>query len=605
MKKIIAALLSFALCFGALPVLGAYAVSTTSSLTDFNETSYTVLASTDSKIVKVGRTMTVNNYPAFSGGASGFVTTFTGTSLYMHLCGGKGEIDFAFLIDSTDASKATRFRSAGNSGWYCVAKNLSSGSHTVRVVQRDTGNWFSFDKIATDGTFAAAPAVTGPTVEVYGDSITEGACMFEGVYSETYGGYATEAGYLLNADMRIASISGGGITENSKGNCTFFDSQNPHRFYEKFNINTNLGAYTRSAPDAVVINVGTNDNNHINDDANYTLDDYVNTYLAWLSDIHETYPNAKVVCVLGSVRDDRPNIETMLERLQKDVVDEANRVAGETYVYFMEQVNCGGYEELGRAWDNLHPNYYTQQYYGLQLARYLNDLLGLGQTLDELPALTAKPPKHVINEDDVLQMHGVSYASSSEYDSSKNASAAFDGDNYTYWQANGTAASQSGEAWVSVTLDDVYTLASAFVDWNTITASGTCEIEVSLNGTDWTVAASFTPTEDEDLIEFETPVQAQHLRLHIHGTASTKGYWPEVLTVSAFAEKTDGVKGDINGDSKVDAADVTALARHVGQIETVTDAQLLKNADVTANSSVDADDLTKLARFVGQIDIEL
>ncbi len=60
-------------------------------------------------------------------------------------------------------------------------------------------------------------------------------------------------------------------------------------------------------------------------------------------------------------------------------------------------------------------------------------------------------------------------------------------------------------------------------------------------------------------------------------------------------------KGDVNGDGEVDAKDLTALARHVAKIETITDETLLQNADVTNDTEVTAADLTKLARYVARI----
>ena len=59
--------------------------------------------------------------------------------------------------------------------------------------------------------------------------------------------------------------------------------------------------------------------------------------------------------------------------------------------------------------------------------------------------------------------------------------------------------------------------------------------------------------------------------------------------------------GDVNGDGEVDANDLTALSRHIAQIETLTDATLLKNADVTGDNKVNADDLVLLARYVSKI----
>ena len=56
---------------------------------------------------------------------------------------------------------------------------------------------------------------------------------------------------------------------------------------------------------------------------------------------------------------------------------------------------------------------------------------------------------------------------------------------------------------------------------------------------------------------------------------------------------------DLDGD--VDAADLTALARHVAKISMISNAGALANADVTKDGSIDAQDLTRLARFVSKI----
>ncbi len=61
-------------------------------------------------------------------------------------------------------------------------------------------------------------------------------------------------------------------------------------------------------------------------------------------------------------------------------------------------------------------------------------------------------------------------------------------------------------------------------------------------------------------------------------------------------------RGDVNLDGKVDAADLTVLARHVSNISLLTDPQALLNADVTGGDGISASDLTKLARFVAHIE---
>ena len=64
-------------------------------------------------------------------------------------------------------------------------------------------------------------------------------------------------------------------------------------------------------------------------------------------------------------------------------------------------------------------------------------------------------------------------------------------------------------------------------------------------------------------------------------------------------------RGDVNLDGRVDAADLTVLARHVSNISLLTDPQALANADVTGGDGISASDLTKLARFVARIVDEL
>ncbi len=66
-----------------------------------------------------------------------------------------------------------------------------------------------------------------------------------------------------------------------------------------------------------------------------------------------------------------------------------------------------------------------------------------------------------------------------------------------------------------------------------------------------------------------------------------------------------GMLGDVNLDGSVDAADLTALARHVSNIERLTDPEALANADVTGEGDISAADLTRLARYVAKIINEL
>ena len=71
--------------------------------------------------------------------------------------------------------------------------------------------------------------------------------------------------------------------------------------------------------------------------------------------------------------------------------------------------------------------------------------------------------------------------------------------------------------------------------------------------------------------------------------------------VSVKTEKDKGMLGDVDLDGEVGANDLTALARHVGNIEALTEPRALSNANVDKQDGVGANDLTTLARFVAGI----
>ena len=72
-------------------------------------------------------------------------------------------------------------------------------------------------------------------------------------------------------------------------------------------------------------------------------------------------------------------------------------------------------------------------------------------------------------------------------------------------------------------------------------------------------------------------------------------------TVLPVLTGSDYILGDVNDDGEVDSADLTRLARHVANIELLTDEDLLKAADVSRDGEVSSNDLTILARYIAKI----
>ena len=74
----------------------------------------------------------------------------------------------------------------------------------------------------------------------------------------------------------------------------------------------------------------------------------------------------------------------------------------------------------------------------------------------------------------------------------------------------------------------------------------------------------------------------------------------EVAVDSRAVNLSGALLGDVNGDGKVNAGDLTKLARIVAKIDALDDS-LKSVADVTKDGSVNAGDLTMLARYVAKI----
>ena len=64
-------------------------------------------------------------------------------------------------------------------------------------------------------------------------------------------------------------------------------------------------------------------------------------------------------------------------------------------------------------------------------------------------------------------------------------------------------------------------------------------------------------------------------------------------------------KGDVNGDGRISAEDVTVLLRHVAHIDEISDEYKQKCGNVIGDSRLSAEDVTKLLRYVAHIDDSL
>lgn len=185
-------------------------------------------------------------------------------------------------------------------------------------------------------------------------------------------------------------------------------------------------------------------------------------------------------------------------------------------------------------------------------------------------------------------------------ESGRTANLAIDGSMTSRW------ASANGGADQTLTLDlgKILTVQRVALFWES--ASNAYTIDVSTDGVTWTTVVTNTQSASAgsgtgNLHQFD-PTEARYVRLHSTMGAPGLGTYLSLYEFEVYALNEEAfLLGDVDGNGAINAADLTAIARHVGGVESITDTACLSASDVDQNGSVDATDLTKLARFVAGI----
>lgn len=238
------------------------------------------LADNADKVRHLGRTEVLSTGIAIDHSASGieFKGTFVDTvkvkikSTSAHSPYDKNNSSTYFTVYVDGVRQATRFEAPEGTSTMTVARFLSAGEHTIKIVKQTENNYTlcDFIELSFTGSLSEVPAERDLYIEVVGDSLSCGVGNIpnpDGSYpsgggsaqrskyedaTQTYGYLTAEA---LNADVSIIAEAAMGITKS------WFDPMPD--FYK-------MSSYNRSAtkaydfasarvPDIVIINQGTND----------------------------------------------------------------------------------------------------------------------------------------------------------------------------------------------------------------------------------------------------------------------------------------------------------------------------------------------------------
>ncbi|KAI4712606.1 hypothetical protein J4E89_002874 [Alternaria sp. Ai002NY15] len=195
---------------------------------------------------------------------TGVSFTFTGSSASIGIEGTSGTNSAQLTIDG----KATVIPEVNGTSIKTPA-DLGNGKHTVTLRKRSEASYgtITIGNVTTDGTFGP-DMYASRKIQVIGDSITVGygldgvnPCVNSAAVENNPKTYAALAADALDADYDIIAWSGIGLTRNYVSPTPDPSDIMPQR-WTRYGALDPLNSYTFPAnvtPDAVVINLGTND----------------------------------------------------------------------------------------------------------------------------------------------------------------------------------------------------------------------------------------------------------------------------------------------------------------------------------------------------------
>ena len=201
-----------------------------------------------------------------------------------------------------------------------LSDKLADGENDVLLFKRQDcchGYYLQGLVVAADAELLPLPERPARRMEVYGDSVSAGevseaefACGqpdpegHNGLYSNSYLGYAWQAARLLNAELHDNATGGIALLDKT-GYFSAPDYIGMETAWDKVNFYPAIGPatpwdFSRYTPHVVVVAIGQNDANPVNvmaEDYNSAASAHWRAeYGRFLGKIRERYPHAHIVC---------------------------------------------------------------------------------------------------------------------------------------------------------------------------------------------------------------------------------------------------------------------------------------------------------------------
>lgn len=346
-----------------------------------------------------GRTLynDTENLKYFYFTASGFEAAFYGTELKVILKASNYELNkqaylVVFLDGEEDPTKAETLVLDEEEKEYTLASGLELGLHSVKLLKRSeaSDSVVALKKVSTDGHFTEVSEPKNFKIQFIGDSTSVGygnlgslAELKTTANSDGLRAYAYLTGYLLDAKISIFSASGWGVSRGYNTGGSISETENIPNAFDYYAIDNTNKVFTEAGkwdhdnfvPDVIVVNIGVNDFNSAGYDVMNSLDrvdleyQYYLDYTAFLVKLNNLYPDALIIAAFRFINVQSGLVDTTLE-----IINEANRLIGETKVHAFEVEAAG---TLGNDYGcDYHSNIGTNKNIAQSLAEFINSLTG-------------------------------------------------------------------------------------------------------------------------------------------------------------------------------------------------------------------------------------
>ena len=312
--------------------------------------------------------------PRFEWPGTEVIARFTGTTIDLQMTD-YGNY-FNVIVDGT--LQTNPIIGAGGTSEYPLASGLSAGTHEV-IVHRRTEADVSTTQILgvtfpQGGSLLPPRAPSSRRIEVLGDSISCGlgalgvgpTCDATNANEDHYVTYGAVAARTLGADLITTAWSGEGGFQNYDDSTAEppLPGLYPYTLPNEPSTAT-LWSFQGFTPDAVVINLGTND--FWNGDPGTG---YETAYVTLLTTIRTNYPHAYILCANGPLLLN-PDFTTAQTYIQ-DAIATRNAAGDQNLGYLSFGIQSG---MLGYGCD-YHPDVATHAQMGATLASALQTALG-------------------------------------------------------------------------------------------------------------------------------------------------------------------------------------------------------------------------------------